>query len=107
MRGGSGDDYLRGDSGNDELYGDGDDDKLIGGSGHDLLEGGAGDDTLIDWSGKHKHSHKSLPCVSWVKSFVTGLGGNNGKGDPNAKIKITLPLPGDDKPKKTWKGRRR
>jgi Ca2+-binding RTX toxin-like protein len=89
------------------LYGDGGDDKLIGGSGHDLLEGGSGDDTLIDWSGKHKHTRKSSPCASWVTGFVTDLGGNNGKGNPNAKIKITLPAPGDDKPKKGWKRHRR
>jgi Ca2+-binding RTX toxin-like protein len=107
LRGGGDNDYLDGDSGNDQIFGGNGDDKLIGGSGHDLLEGGSGDDTLIDWSGKHKHSHKSSPCASWVTGFVTDLGGNNGKGNPNDKIKITLPAPGDDKPKKSRKGHRR
>jgi hypothetical protein len=79
----------------------------IAGSGNDTLEGGSGIHTLIDWSGKHKHSHKSYPCASWVKGFVTDLAGNNGKGNPNDKIKITLPTPGDDRPKTGGKGRRR
>jgi Ca2+-binding RTX toxin-like protein len=107
LKGRAGNDWLIGGSGSDQLFGGSGDDKLIGGSGHDILEGGQGDDTLIDWSGKHKHSHKSSPCASWVTGFVTDLGGNNGKENPNAKIKIALPAHGDNKPKKGGKKHRR
>ena len=104
LKGRAGNDLLIGSSGDDQLFGGSGEDKLIGGSGHDILEGGQGDDTLIDWSGKHKHSHKSSPCASWITGFVTDLGGNKGKGNPNDNIKITLPEPGDNKPKKGGKG---
>jgi Ca2+-binding RTX toxin-like protein len=107
LKGRAGNDLLIGSSGDDQLFGGPGDDKLIGGSGHDILEGGQGDDTLIDWSGKHKHSHKSSPCASWVTGFVTDLCGNNGTENPNDKIKITLPDPGDNKPKKGGKRHRR
>jgi Ca2+-binding RTX toxin-like protein len=98
---------LQGDDGNDTLEGGAGNDKLIGGPGDDQLEGGPGDDKLIDWSAKQNYSYKSFPCASWVKSFVTDPTGDNGKGNPNDKISITLPEKEHETPKFRWKRWRR
>ena len=42
-----------------------------------------------------------------MNSFVTDLAGDNGKGNPNEKIKITLSGKEDETPKSGGKGRKR
>jgi hypothetical protein len=80
------------------------------------LDGGSGINELIDWAGKHKHSKSVLktvlamnvsPCASWTKGFVTALGGDSGKSNPNGKIKITLPSVEDEKHRKNGHSKRR